>query len=132
MRTFGYIMLGVFVIGTLSLTGFALGWVGQPFRIFSPENVREQWRFAYDFNESLTASGRQTCSAESALKSAESEQERTARRSQLLAYEQNYARIEAAYNARLRNAFEAGWVKPSDVPRTAPTLEQTMVDVCKL
>lgn len=110
---------------------WAAGWLDAPRKITSVENVEKQWAFAYQFDESLQATARQVCTAEKAIEQATSENTKTQRQTQAIAIEQNYARIEAQYNAKLRNAFEAKWVKPSDVPQTAPTLEEMKAKVCK-
>lgn len=125
-----WLLLGVIVIVVLGVVGWALRWASVPGEVFSPENVREQWAFAYQYDESLQAAARQVCTAEQAVGTSESANERTQRRTQLLALEQNYARIQAEYNARLRNAFEAGLVAPSDVPARAPELGATKQRVC--
>lgn len=118
--------LGV-VLGYISLP---FAWASQPVQILSPENVRKQWAFAYQYDESLQSAARQVCLTEQALAGASSEEEKTQRRSQLLAYQQNYTRIQADYNSKLRNAFEAKWVKPDDVPQKAPELVAMKQRVC--
>lgn len=119
------LMLTLGVLGGIATyTGLAGRWLAQPAQILSPENVRAQWAFAYTYEESLAASARQVCIAEAAVKTATTDTEATARRSQLIAIQQNYARIEGEYNAKLRNAFEAKLVRPDDVPAIAPTLTQ--------
>ena len=110
---------------------WAMGWVSVPFQVTSAQNVQDQWKFAYTFDESLQAAARQVCSTESAIKAADNTNEASQRRSQLLAIEQNYARIEGQYNARLRNAFEAKLVRPGDVPAQAPTLDEMRQRVWK-
>lgn len=125
------IILLFLAVAIMVPTGWALGWWAEPWRVTSAQNVREQWRFAYTYDESLQAAARQVCSADAALGSATTDTERTQRRSQLIALEQNYARIQAEYDARLRNAFEAGLVAPSDVPRKAPDLAQNRTKVCR-
>jgi len=106
------------------------GWAAVPAQVTSAENVQKQWAFAYQYDESLQAAARQVCSAEKGVAESSSDMERTQRRSQALAYEQNYARIEAEFNAKLRNAFEAKYVAPSDVPKRAPTLTEMKAKVC--
>jgi hypothetical protein len=98
--------------------------------VTSAENVRDQWAFAYSYDEALRAAARQVCSAEKALASSTTDEERPQRRSQLMAFEENYSRIQAEYNARLRNAFEAKMVAPEDVPKHAPSLEELKLQVC--
>jgi hypothetical protein len=126
-----WIVIAVIAMGAVAGIGsWLFGWFSVPGEITSPENVKKQWAFAYQYDESLHAAARQVCLTEKALNTAESDTEKTQRRSQLLAYETNYTRIEAEYNAKLRNAFEAGLVKPPDVPKTAPSLDEMKSRVC--
>ena len=120
----------VFISVILGGVNWGLKWLFVPAQIVSVENVREQWRFAYQYDESLKAIAQQICSTSKAVTEAESSEEKSQRRSQLIATEQNYARVEAEYNAKLRNAFEAKWVKPADVPNKAPTMKENVATVC--
>lgn len=127
--------LWIIVVMLLLAVGFGVGnwlyrWAATPGQVFSPENVRKQWDFAYQYRESLNAVAQQICGAERMLAKATSEVEATQRRSQQMAYEQNYAKIAAEYNARMRNAFQAGLVAPSDVPKQAPDLLTIKLQVC--
>jgi len=124
------LVIGLIVGATLVVGRFAFGWFTAPVQIYSIENVREQWRFAYDYDESLKAAAQQVCIAEKAVQDASSDNEKSQRRSQQMAYETNYTRIEADFNARLRNAFEAKLVKPADVPDKAPSLSEMKKRVC--
>ncbi|MDO8522796.1 MAG: hypothetical protein Q7S12_00715 [bacterium] len=121
------IILGVAL--ALIVGGWILSWVLVPLQMTSPENVRKQWGFAYEYDESLQAAARQVCGMEKALVSSGAE-DKSQRQSQLLALEQNYSRIERDYNAKLRNAFEAKYIRPSDVPNRAPTLSEMKLKVC--
>jgi len=126
-------LLLVLIVMSISIgvLGWVLGWISVPGRIVSPENVEEQWRFAYQYSESLESQALQVCAAEEVLAASTTDNERAQRRSHLLAMEQNYFRIQQEYDARLRNAFEAGLVAPPDVPRRAPSLEDTKTAICK-
>ncbi len=118
----GIVVLIGAVVGTINFVG---GWASQPARIYGVENVREQWRFAYEYNESLSAIQDQYCTASRAVADSVDAEERSQRSSQRIAIENNYNRVKAQYDARLRNAFEAGLVAPADVPRRAPELSTT-------
>jgi hypothetical protein len=126
------------VVASLLVVVAAVGlwvvrWLMVPADVASPENVKKQWASIYQHLEALDATAQQICSAERAVASANSAsqaEEATQRRSQLMAYEQNYARIQGEYNAKLRNAFEAKHVKPSDVPDKAPALADVKTRVC--
>lgn len=118
----------VLVLGAI---GWVINWASVPGEIASAENVKKQWEFAYTYEESLKSAARQVCSAERALTDAQLPDERTQRRSQVMALEQNYSRIQAEFNARLRNAFQAKLVAPSDVPETAPELSAMKSKVCQ-
>lgn len=125
---FTFVLIAV-IIGTV---GWGLKWLFVPAQVASVENVRDQWRFAYEYDEKLKAIASQICIGKKAVEqSTESADARTQRLSQLIAIEQNYARVEAEYNARLRNAFEAKLVKPSDVPSRAPTVDENLSVVCR-
>jgi hypothetical protein len=110
---------------------FVYNWVVLPLRITGEENVRKQWTWAYTQYEALQATAQQVCSAEKAVNSAASDTERTQRNTQLFAYENNYARLAGEYDARMRNAFEAGLVRPPDLPANAPTLTDMKLNSCQ-
>lgn len=134
MRYVPYAVLGCLgvVVAVIALTAasLALGWFGTAAHVISPQNVTSQWQFAYDYDRSLTAIAGQVCVAKQAVASASTTDERTQRESQLLAITNNYLRVEAEYDARLANAFEAKLVRPSDVPAQAPTLAQATAETC--
>lgn len=109
--------------------GWVFGWIAVPFQTTSASNVREQWGFAYRYEASLQASARNVCSARTAVAQATSDEERVQRRSQAMAYELNYSRIQSEYDGRLRNAFEAKLVRPRDVPAEAPDLDQMLQSI---
>ena len=115
------------VVIALMLIFWVVGWLSVPFQVTSSENTQKQYAFVYQYEESLRAMAAQYNAAEKALKEATSENEQSQRRSHLLAIEQNYARVQAEYDAKLRNAFEAKYVRPSDVPPRAPTLAEMRV-----
>ncbi len=118
------------VILLLGATAWALGWIGAGARIISPENVRVQWQFAYDYQASLEATANNVCRARQDEKAApEGTTERSQRTSQRIAQEQNYERIRAQYDARLADAFRAKLVRPPDVPDHAPTLEEMLKQI---
>lgn len=124
-------LVGLCLLGTVaSALGWFGNWAAQPARIYSVENVREQWRFAYEGIESLEATARQACKFEAALSAATTDAERVQRQTQLLAVETNYDRIASDYNQRLRNALEGGLVRPPDVPERAPDLDTMKAVVC--
>ena len=114
---------------TLWLIAFTLNWVKAPFEVASKENVKTQWEFAYERINTLNAIARQVCIAEK-VKDRSRQEALTQRETQLATYEQNYARVQAEYDAKLANAFEAKLVKPGDVPAKAPSLEATKKTVC--
>ena len=111
------------------------GWLTVDWMFFSTSkisssNVSAQWKFAYQYSESLKTIARQACVADQAVSQSEGSEERTQRRSQALAIKQNYARVQAEYDAALKNAFEAKYVRPADVPAEAPSLVQMRMQVC--
>lgn len=126
-----WIAFGILVVVLVGIIGWGIRWASVPGQVASPENVRKQWAFAYDYDESLQSAARQVCAAEQALADTKDATERSQRRSQLMALEQNYSRIQAEYNAKLRNAFDAKLVAPSDVPAKAPDLATNKSRVCR-
>jgi hypothetical protein len=127
-RWIGFIIVAAIALGAV---GWVIRWASVPGQIHSPENVRQQWAFAYDYEESLKSTARQVCAAERAVEAAQLPDERAQRRTQVTAQEQNYFRIQAQYDARLRDAFRAKQVAPSDVSRRAPELDAMKTQVCK-
>lgn len=126
-----WIGFAIVLVLALAVVGWVIRWASVPGQVASPENVRQQWAFAYEFEESLKSAARQVCSAEKAAEAAQLPDERSQRRTQVLSLEQNYARVQAQYDARLRDAFQAKLVAPSDVPQRAPDLATAKVAVCK-
>lgn len=120
----------VVVFGAFALAGWGLGWFATPLEVTSVGNVRQQYAFAYQYDESLTASAHQYCTARDARDRATPSEVRDQRETQLIAIEQNYARIAAEYNAKLRDAFAAKYVKPADVPDRAPELADKVRTSC--
>lgn len=124
------ITIGTVLLIVLAIFSWTFGWFTLPLEVTSKQNVKKQWSFVYQYDEGLKAAARKVCSAQKVLNESETTNERQQRRSHLLALEQNYARIQAEYNAKLRNAFEAKYVAPNDVPKTAPELGATLKEVC--
>ncbi|HEY4460869.1 MAG TPA: hypothetical protein VGN81_41595 [Pseudonocardiaceae bacterium] len=102
--------------------GVALGWYNAATDVVSPENVKAQYQDAYSNFEALKATAGDVCSARAAVTAETDPDARTQRVSQELAYEQNYRRIAASYDAAYDNAFQAKHVGPTDLPHTAPDL----------
>lgn len=125
-------IVGCFIALSLALgvIGYVSGWFSEGKRVVSPANVREQWQFAYDFDESLGAIATQWCTAKAAEQTATNPDTKDQRTSQRIAVEQNYARVAAEYNGRLRDAFRAKLVKPGDVPDQAPSLQSKTQQAC--
>lgn len=109
----------------------AIRWLQQPAEIISPENVRRQWEFAYNLEEDLWAQARIYCAAQEALALTDLGDQNAVnqRITHITVAEQNYSRMVSDYNARLRNLFEAGVVKPPDVVERAPSLGETIVAI---
>lgn len=133
--------LGLFlkVVGALivvSLVCGGVGWVGGWFKtgaqVVSAENVKAQWQFAYDYNESLRATAANWCSIRKAEVQAGKTGDRDAmnqRSSQRLATETLFDKNKAEYDGRLADAFRAKLVRPRDVPAKAPTLQEKLTEI---
>lgn len=127
VKFFGVIIILSVIFGAI---GFAAGWFNEGKRIISPANVRAQWQFAYDYDESLGAIALQWCTAKAEETAETNPDYRVQRSTQRIAVENNYNRVAGEYNGRLRDAFRAKLVKPSDVPDRAATLEEKAEQVC--
>jgi len=124
----------LFLVGVIILVGvisWGMGWLAVPGQVVSPQNVRVQWAWAYDTEESLGAAAIQYCAAVAALDASGTEFAREQRQTQVTFMEQNYARIAAEYNGRMRDAFRAGLVAPPDVRDRAISLEDMVLQVCR-
>jgi hypothetical protein len=117
---FGAVAL-VLIFGLIAL---GLGWFKAGSDIISPKNVKNQYEFAYSYNETLKGIAQNVCNAEQAVKDETDPAAKTERRSQLLAQQSLYQTREREYDAALENAFKAKYVKPGDVPNRAPTLAE--------
>lgn len=122
LKILGVVLAIMFLLGG---TAFVINWIKTGVDVVSPENVKAQWQFAYDYSESLEGIAQNYCTAKQAEADAVTQDERLQRSSQRIAHEQNYNRVAAEYNGRLRDAFRAGLVKPPDVPDQAPLLRET-------
>lgn len=123
------IVKGIGIVTGSAITIFALLWVLTFVGIFGPGNVKDQWRFAYDYDEDLRAIARQVCDAQ-ALADSSVGSAKVQRESQTQAIRLNYQRVRGDYDARLRDAFRAGIVHPADVPDRAPSLEAMQAQEC--
>ncbi len=126
----GWFVLIICIVGIVGgVLSFAFGWFGEAKRQISPTNVKAQWQFAYDYDRALDSIARQVCDANMAYVTEPDPAIKSARQSQLLAQKNNYARVEAQYDARLADAFRAKYIRPHDVPAQAPTLQENLVEV---
>lgn len=114
------------------IIGFVHGWISEGTRVISPANVREQWRFAYDYDASLEQIATQWCSLKNVENDETNPDYKTQRITQRLATETRYASVSAEYNGRLADAFRARIVAPPDVPHTAPLLTDKTQRLCPL
>lgn len=127
---FKFLAIALIVIVVLSVAGFALGWITLPIEKGSASNVQEQFRVGYETYESLQATAQSVCTAEKAYNAETDPNLKSQRQSQMLAYETNYNRLSADYDAWSRNIFEGGIVRPADLPARAPKLSEMKTQVC--
>jgi len=118
------------VMLVFSALGFLFGWITLPIKKGSAGNVEEQFRTGYELYESLQATAQSVCTAEKAYNDEIDSTLKSQRQSQLLAYETNYARLSADYDAWSRNVFEGGIVRPADLPARAPSLSEMKAQSC--
>lgn len=122
------IVVGVVLV--LSIVAFAMGWITWPIDLGSRRNVEAQFQTGYELYESLQGTAQAVCIAEKAYNAETDPTLKSQRQSQLLAYETNYARLSADYDAWSRNIFEGGIVRPADLPARAPSLSEMKTQVC--
>lgn len=122
----GAIIVAIIVV--VLVLSFSLGWFNAAKNVVSPNNVKNQYQFAYDYNNALRAIAQNVCIAEKAVQEAP-EADKSERQSQLISYETLYSQRAGEYNSALENAFRAKYVAPADVPRRAPTLSEELIAV---
>lgn len=131
MKTLGFIFAIILAIVAIAIFGTSLGWFGAATQTVSAAHVREQWADAYTKHEALTAIAANVCGAEKLVNTATSDSERSQRQTQLVAQEQNYARVAAEYNAAMADGFRSKYVKPGDLPSRASTLVEFKATICQ-
>jgi len=119
------------VILVLTVLGFLFGWITWPIDLGSRQNVEEQFQTGYELYESLQGTAQAVCIAEKAYNAETNPSLKSQRQSQVLAYETNYARLSADYDAWSRNIFEGGIIRPADLPARAPSLSEMKNQVCQ-
>lgn len=123
------IAAGVFVVVMVLCAGnWLFGWFKTGADVIGPGNVTKQWEFAYTYHESLKQIANNWCTMKKAEDAETDREVKPQRVSQRLAVETQYRTVQAQYDAALDNAFKAKLVAPPDVPRRAPTLEQTVAE----
>lgn len=127
---------GRFIAGIIALVvlfaviGFIGGWFNAAKDVVSPKNVKNQYQFAYTYNEALKGIAQNVCNYQKAYDSETDPAIKSQRQTQLLGEESLYQQRQREYDAQLENAFQAKYVKPADVPKTAPTLSDEIAAVC--
>jgi len=125
-----WIWIAFLVILILTIVGFIFGWITLPIDKGSRDNVEKQFRRGYELYESLQATAQMVCTAEQAYNETDPNTKQQ-RQTQLTAYQTNYQRLAAEYDAWARNVFEGGIIHPQDLPTRAPTLQDMKSQVCK-
>ncbi len=125
-----WIWVAFLVILILTIVGFIFGWITFPIDKGSRDNVKKQFQRGYELYESLQATAQMVCTAEQAYNETDPNTKQQ-RQTQLIAYQTNYQRLAAEYDAWTRNVFERGIIHPQDLPTRAPTLQDMKSQVCK-
>jgi cell shape-determining protein MreC len=126
-RFVGFILVLVVLFAVI---GFIGGWFNTAKDVVSPKNVKNQYQFAYTYNEALKGIAQNVCNYQKAYDSETDLAIKSQRQTQLLAEESLYQQRQREYDAQLENAFQAKYVKPADVPTKAPTLSNEIAAVC--
>jgi hypothetical protein len=128
-----WLAIGVVAILLLGAATGVAGWIGgwwhKAAEVTGAENTDTQFTALYTDIESMKAAAANTCAAKDAKAGPNSP---TLLEDPSFAYAAKYRSIAADYNRRFENIFEAKAliVKPSDLPREAPTLEEMETQVC--
>jgi hypothetical protein len=117
------IMAIIMVVGLL-LIPLRLGvlWFNEGARIASPQNIRVQFATGFSYWESLVEVSQQHCNHRGLIDEAETVNERTQRRTQLVAIANQYERVKRQYNAWAEDIFRGEFVGPAVLPEAAPSL----------
>jgi uncharacterized protein YacL len=126
---FASIGLIIALVIFFTILGWALNWFGAGVAIVSPTNVKAQFALAYDDYEALQKLNDTLCISKQAIAQAVDANTKTQRQTQLLAYEAQYNRVAAEYQARYDDAFRAALVGPKDLPKTIPPVS-TVLAAC--
>ena len=91
--------------------------------------VVDAYRTSYEQYEALRAIAQNVCQYELAYEES-SEKNKSDRLSFLLAQKNNYTQVAAKYNAAVKNALDRKYIKPLDLPKVAPQLDEMQELVC--
>jgi len=116
--TAGVLLAAAIIIPIL---GLGFGWFNSTLQVVSPQNVREQYSTAYGDWEGMKGTANNVCAFRTVVAEAPADV-RDQRITALIAYQQNYTRLAADYDAAYDNAFRAKHVGPTDIPNKAPSL----------
>lgn len=121
-------VLAAVAVMALSVGGlaFCAGWIGTGAKVVSAGNVKEQWRFAYSYQETLRGIAGNWCTAKRDELAEIDPSARSQIRVQRTAHENLYRTRAAEFDAQLEDAFRAKLVKPPDVDAKAPTLDEQL------
>jgi hypothetical protein len=122
----------------LSLLGGIIGWFGGWWSGVKEttgfDNTRTQAFQLRDDYRSMQATAGNACEAEKQAGESNPNDPQIVGGDPAFQYNATYRRIEADYDRRMDNAFEAGWVRHypflRDLPRTAPTLSEAKGAIC--
>lgn len=124
------IVIGVVIGGVMWISS----WGAEAGRVTGVQNTREQVTKILQADADMIASAENACEAKTAAKTSD---DPTLIEDPTLAYRATYRRIEADYNARMNNIFEAYITAKNplpgtinQLPRKAPTLKERMATVC--
>lgn len=122
-----YLRLLVVLTFIFGAVGFFGAWyLESPDAISSP-TVTSQWLFTHEYDESLDVIAINWCNAVKAENGTIDDD--TVNQHQARFYLTEYNLVKAEYNTRLNNAHEAQLIAPPDVPHSAPTLVQNIVQL---
>jgi hypothetical protein len=95
----------------------------------TPAQSGPSWINAYLYRDRLTSLAFQVIRAQERIANPSSTEEKKLFSNLLIGYKQRYTETAALYNAEIEKAATNGWVRPSNLPEVAATLDQRISEI---
>lgn len=114
-----------------SATGLIGGYANKEKQILGVNHVAQVYAVAFQDMKSLDATANNTCPIEAEIAGVQQGSDAWLQlESQVNAFQENYNRIKADYDAQMANIFAAKQVKPRNLPFVAPTFKSKIAEFC--